>query len=112
MRARVQSIRFALVPLAVILVTLSASFSLMLPIATSAMDVVNFAPSVMMSATIAMSVDYSVCVYEGEGACVGDEVPVVTPASAAATLSHARSCSCCPAFGRRHSRRTRSCPTS
>ena len=55
-----ESVRFSIVPLAVILVTLSGSFSVMLPVATSAMDVVNFAPSVMMSATIAMSVDYAV----------------------------------------------------
>lgn len=54
-----RSVRFLVVPLATVLIAVSISFSIMVPIAVSWISVVSFAPSVMASAAIAMSTDYS-----------------------------------------------------
>lgn len=54
----VQSLPFMLMPILNIGCTILAEFLIMYPVALS-MDVVSFTPSVMMSITIAMSIDYS-----------------------------------------------------
>lgn len=54
----VQSLPFLLMPIINIICTILSSFLIMYPVALN-MDVVSFTPSVMMSLTIAMSIDYS-----------------------------------------------------
>eukprot|EP00042_Codosiga_hollandica_P039413 m.330212 g.330212 ORF g.330212 m.330212 type:complete len:811 (-) comp55607_c1_seq3:155-2587(-) len=53
-----RSLRLIIIPLIAMLMTLTSSFLIMYPI-SNAMTVVSFAPSLMMSVTIAMSIDYS-----------------------------------------------------
>jgi uncharacterized membrane protein YdfJ with MMPL/SSD domain len=56
--ATLKSIRLLVVPLATITTALLSSFLIMYPIAM-VRDVISFAPSLMLSTTIAMSIDYS-----------------------------------------------------
>lgn len=53
-----RSVRLLIIPVLCIAVSILTSFSLVLPIALSTM-MVSFTPSLMMSTTIAMSIDYS-----------------------------------------------------
>jgi uncharacterized membrane protein YdfJ with MMPL/SSD domain len=54
----IQSVTLMIIPIMNILVTILAEFLVMYPVAL-VMDVVSFTPSLMMSITIAMSIDYS-----------------------------------------------------
>ena len=54
----VKSLPLMLIPVVTILTAILGQFLVMYPVALS-MDVVSFAPSIMMSLTIAMSIDYS-----------------------------------------------------
>lgn len=53
-----KSIRLVVIPILTIITTLLTSFLIMYPIAASR-NVISFAPSLMLSTTIAMSIDYS-----------------------------------------------------
>ncbi len=57
--AVVRSWRVMFIPLICVIISVMASFSIMLPVAVSLMDVNPFTPSIMMSVTVAMSIDYS-----------------------------------------------------
>mmetsp|Transcript_2730 Transcript_2730/g.9936 ORF Transcript_2730/g.9936 Transcript_2730/m.9936 type:complete len:931 (-) Transcript_2730:195-2987(-) len=52
------SVRLLLIPVLCVLVSATASFGLMYPV-SEALTVISFAPSIMMSCLIAMSIDYS-----------------------------------------------------
>ncbi|MHA1303148.1 MAG: MMPL family transporter [Candidatus Heimdallarchaeaceae archaeon] len=54
-----QSFRLMIIPIVTMGISALTSFMIMYPIATSDFDVISFAPSVMMSCVIAMSIDYS-----------------------------------------------------
>merc|ERR1719361_1175943 len=55
----IRSWRLMFIPLVTFLVSICASFSVMRPFAEFVLDVNPFCPSIMMSVTIAMSIDYS-----------------------------------------------------
>jgi len=54
----IRSVTLMIIPILNIFITILAEFLVMYPVALS-MDVVSFTPSLMMSITIAMSIDYS-----------------------------------------------------
>lgn len=54
-----KSLRLMIIPILCVGLSLLLSFSIMLPLAVYAFNVASFAPSIMMSLTVAMSIDYN-----------------------------------------------------
>jgi len=98
--AVIGSATLMIIPICNILITILAEFLVMYPVALS-MDVVSFTPSLMMSITIAMSIDYSLFLLSrfmeeiGNGRSVEEAIPFMVDGAGHTILVSGGTLICC-----------------